>query len=50
MTLGGFKDTLQKNKKSSPKGAVSSDCLDRIKFKKNNQSPTKKKWLLGGLE
>ena len=50
MTLGGFKDTAHRIKRTSPKGAVSTDCLDRIKFKKNQQSPTKKKRLLGGLD
>ncbi len=50
MTLGGFKESFQQLKKSSPKAAVSTDCLDRVKFKKNLPSPTKKKRFLGGLE
>lgn len=50
MTLGGYKEQRPANKKTSPKITVSTECLDRIKVKKSNHSPTKKKKLLGGLE
>ncbi len=50
MTLGGYKEIGAVHKKCSPKITVSTDCLDKIKVKKCNQSPTKKKKLLGGLE
>ena len=50
MNLGGFKETGAVHKKCSPKITVSTDCLDKIRSKKCNQSPTKKKKLLGGLE
>jgi hypothetical protein len=50
MTLGGYKENGNGFKKNSPNIAVSTDCLDKIRIKKCNQSPTKKKKLLGGLE